>query len=88
MEGSKITLSINTKRSSFYPMRLRRVLPVLLILILFVPAAYAQLYTSNIVGTVTDVSGGVVPGAKVTLLNINTGVQQSAQTNSAGDYVF
>lgn len=55
---------------------------------LFVSTAYAQLYTSNVVGTVTDQSGGVMPGAQVDLLNVNTGVKQTTQTNQTGDYVL
>ena len=39
-------------------------------------------------GLVTDQSGSVLPGAKVTLLNINTGVVTSKPTDSAGIYVF
>lgn len=60
-----------------------------LLLLTLVPLGVrAQLYTSNIVGTVTDASGGLVPGAKVTLHNTNTGVDTETQTNEAGDYVF
>jgi hypothetical protein len=55
---------------------------------LFVSTAYAQLYTSNVVGTVTDQSGGVMPSAQVDLLNVNTGVKQTTQTNQTGDYVL
>lgn len=44
--------------------------------------------TADVVGTVTDVSGAVLPGATVTLTNIGTNVQQTAQTNGTGDYVF
>src|SRR5579863_1702627 len=55
---------------------------------LFSPGARAQLYTSNIVGTVTDSTGAIVPGAKVTLHNVATGVDLDTQTNEAGDYVF
>jgi carboxypeptidase family protein len=44
--------------------------------------------TADVVGTVTDASGAVVPGATVTLTNIGTNISQTAPTNSSGDYVF
>ena len=48
----------------------------------------AQLDTGTILGTVRNRTGGVVPGAKVTLTNEGTSV--SAATRSAGDgsYIF
>jgi hypothetical protein len=55
---------------------------------MFLPAAYGQIYTSSVLGTVTDSSGAVVPGAKATLVNVNTGVTDTTQTNGAGDYLF
>jgi hypothetical protein len=44
--------------------------------------------TADVVGTVTDVTGAVLPGATVTLTNIGTGVSQTAQTSGTGDFVF
>src|SRR6185312_16661853 len=44
--------------------------------------------TADIVGTVTDASGAVVPGATVTLTNLGTSITQSTQTAATGDYVF
>jgi len=49
------------------------------------PALRAQ-GLSGISGTVTDPSGGVVPGAKVTATNDATGVATHAVTSSAGTY--
>jgi len=43
---------------------------------------------ATISGAVTDQSGAVVPGAVVTATNQGTGVSSTAQTNSAGQYVF
>src|SRR3989475_1230708 len=39
-------------------------------------------------GTVTDSSGGVVPGATVTMTNEGTQVSQKATTDNAGRYIF
>jgi hypothetical protein len=44
--------------------------------------------TSTIVGSVTDPQGAVVPGAKVTLTNVDTGVRWNATSNANGDYQF
>jgi hypothetical protein len=41
---------------------------------------------SGITGTVTDSTGGVVPEAKVTVTNTDTGVASHTVTNSAGSY--
>jgi hypothetical protein len=48
----------------------------------------AQQNNASIVGTVTDSSGAVLPGATVTLTNTATNVAQTTQTSGAGDYVF
>ena len=50
-------------------------------------AAWAQSTgAATVVGTVTDKSGAVVPGAKVTVRNLGTQFISSGQTNSAGAY--
>ena len=50
-------------------------------------SAWAQ-FASAIEGTVSDPSGGVTPGATVTITNEATGVSQNTQTTSAGYYRF
>src|SRR5260370_41646064 len=44
----------------------------------------AQSIFATLSGTVTDSSGAVVPGAKVTILNTDTKVARQLTTNSAG----
>ncbi len=56
--------------------------------VLFVTTAQAQVDTGSIVGTVTDASGAVVSGAKVTLTNLGTGTALSTTTASDGIYKF
>jgi hypothetical protein len=46
----------------------------------------AQTITSSIVGTVTDSSGAVVPGVKIAVKNLDTGIQTSAITDTVGNY--
>ena len=48
--------------------------------------AYAQAPTGTILGTVTDNSGGVIPGAKITLTNKATNVARATVTNAEGFY--
>src|SRR3990172_281506 len=51
-------------------------------------SALAQGTTSRLLGTVTDQTSGVVPGAAVTLTNESTGVSFTAVTTGAGTYTF
>ena len=48
--------------------------------------AFAQ-DTAQIVGTVTDSTGAVIPAAKITISNPDKGVTRELVTNSAGQYV-
>ena len=47
-----------------------------------------QAVNATLLGTVTDVSGAVVPGAKVEIREVNTGSTRSTVTNESGNYVF
>lgn len=60
--------------------------PFLLVFTLFAMTAYAQQDVGYIGGTVTDQSGGVVPGAKVIITNAGTGIAQDVLSNSQGFY--
>ncbi|MCX6631338.1 MAG: TonB-dependent receptor, partial [Candidatus Solibacter sp.] len=64
--------------------------PKTLILLAAILAAvsYAQEFRGRIQGTVVDASGGLVPGASVSLLNTQTGVTATRQTNEGGRYIF
>lgn len=48
--------------------------------------AYAQVAGGTVSGRVTDPSGSVLPGASVTITNIDTGVLTSGATNTDGFY--
>jgi hypothetical protein len=68
-----------------------RVMPpvfLLMIFLSFTSAAFAQLTTADILGTVTDSTGAVIPNANVTLVNLGTNEERTAQSNSSGDYSF
>src|SRR6266404_4454340 len=49
---------------------------------------FSQVDTGSILGTVRDVSGGVMPGAVVSLTNENMGLTLKATTNGDGNYQF
>ncbi|MGB7353819.1 MAG: carboxypeptidase regulatory-like domain-containing protein [Acidobacteriaceae bacterium] len=58
------------------------------LLVTAVPGALAQAGRGSISGTITDPSGAIVPGARVTLLNPGTGVSLHAVTTAGGLYTF
>ena len=60
----------------------------LMLLITSVGKTFAQLTTADIVGTVSDSSGAVLPNTNVTLTNLDTDETRSTQTNGSGDYSF
>src|SRR5579863_7906759 len=44
--------------------------------------------TADVVGTVTDASGGILPGATVTLTNTGTNISQTTTSTGSGDFTF
>jgi len=59
---------------------------VMAAVVLLAAAVSAQTFRGTVLGTVTDASGAVVAGAKVTVRNINTGLERSTQTSGDGSY--
>src|SRR3979490_2770516 len=57
-------------------------------LLLITTSAWAQSFRGSIRGTVTDPSGSVIAGAKVTARNIGTGLRREATTGQDGAYVL
>jgi hypothetical protein len=60
---------------------------LLLLLLLFGGSVWAQKDTGNIIGVVRDTGGGVVPGAKVTVRDVDRGTEFETTTNGSGEYV-
>jgi hypothetical protein len=52
------------------------------------PQANAQVLYGSIVGTVTDPSAAIIPGAKVDAVEMHKGITQETTTDSAGFYRF
>src|SRR5690606_33954786 len=49
---------------------------------------YAQYTTASLGGTVTDETGAVLPGAQVTVSNVDTAFTENTLTDDRGNYLF
>src|SRR3954463_16217851 len=68
-------------------MRTKLSIGLLLVLLAIASCAWAQEVTGSISGTVKDVSGAVIPGAKVTITNTDKNlVVRTVSTNDDGNY--
>lgn len=52
------------------------------------PSARAQSDTAQIRGTVTDPSGAIIPGALITVTNLDTGGVQTTKSDGEGNFTF
>jgi len=68
--------------------RLRRPLAIIFGLMLAALMLWGQAETGQIVGTVQDASGAVVPNVTVAAKNVATGTQRATTTNTSGVYVL
>ena len=59
---------------------------LLALLCCFAPVASAQVDLGSLTGTVTDASGGVLPGVTITAVNLGTKVVYPGVTGASGDY--
>ena len=50
--------------------------------------AHAQAVSATLVGTVTDSTGASVPGAKITIQELSTGISRDTVSNESGNYTF
>ncbi|MEO8052119.1 MAG: TonB-dependent receptor, partial [Acidobacteriota bacterium] len=48
----------------------------------------AQTFTGTVSGMVKDITGAIVPGAKLSLININTNEQRTQESKGDGSFVF
>ncbi len=63
-------------------------IPVLAVLLALPGTTYAQRMTGELSGSVVDASGGVIPGADVTVTNEASGAVRRSVTNSDGFFAF
>jgi hypothetical protein len=68
-------------------MRLSQVAFGAVLVLILATAAWAQA-TAQINGTVTDTSGGVLPGATVTAIQTDTGLRRETVTNELGVFTL
>jgi hypothetical protein len=61
---------------------------VLLIFLLGLGISGAQVITADLVGTVTDATGAVIPNATVTVTNVGTQAKRTVAAGSNGEYVI
>src|SRR5689334_3283174 len=60
----------------------------LLVLVIVSASVFAQSDRGGITGRLTDQAGAVVPDAKVTALNVQTGESRERRTNGEGNYTI
>ncbi len=63
-------------------------LVLLLLILVFSTQSFGQSSNASLSGTVTDISGGVIPNVTVTATNTATGVVSTVVSNAAGVYNF
>src|SRR5690349_8437554 len=69
-------------------LRLRSIFVGLLLASVMAGIGFSQAVNATILGTVTDVGGGMVPKAKVVLTETNTGINRAGLTNESGNFTF
>ena len=80
-------MKVKFTRTAYAHGLLAAFLPALLLVAATRPAT-AQVLYGSVVGTVTDPSGAVIPGATVTLTSKQIGVNRSDKTDDGGRYSF
>jgi len=58
-----------------------------MLMLLFAGVALGQILYGSLTGTVTDASNAPIPGAKIEVLNVGTGISTSSVTDTRGVYV-
>ena len=81
-------MTLPVRKFSHTPRELARVVTLVVVLMCGTIQLLAQVDAGAILGTVKDPSGGIIPGAKVTVTNDDTGVAVTGTTNSLGEYTF
>jgi hypothetical protein len=66
----------------------KRVFQILLVILCVTPLAYAQFDTATVLGTIRDKTGAAISGAKITIENLDTGIQATKATDDSGNYEF
>ena len=68
---------------------IRLFIPVFLLTVLVAVCPFqAAIPTGTVIGSVSDESGAIIPGAKVSITHQGTGAARTMQTDSAGNFNF
>src|SRR2546426_3054164 len=70
-----------------HPVRVFRTVPLVLALLAAGPSLATAQSTATLQGTITDTQSAVMPGVSIAVRNVATGMERSALTDSAGQYV-
>ena len=62
------------------------VVALIAVMLCIAPSMHAQAISGDLVGAITDASGGAIPNVSVTVTNSATNVKFTGVTNSVGDY--
>ncbi|MEB2363085.1 MAG: TonB-dependent receptor [Bryobacterales bacterium] len=76
--------AVKTRAAERLPVMRRSIL----LLLPFAAALFGQEFRATIVGRVSDSSGAVIAGARVTATNVDTNTNTNATTTATGDYVI
>src|SRR5215510_1175805 len=68
--------------------RMRRLVVVVVVALLAPAALYAQAVKGSLVGNISDSANLAMPGATVTITEVNTNINYNTITNESGNYVF
>src|ERR1039458_5212698 len=67
--------------------RLRLLCTLFLLMALAAAVGWSQAVNATLLGTVTDATGAVVPNAKVTVTETQTGIIHASKSNESGNWV-
>jgi len=84
LKNHTFTFPVSVKRTT----TLAVAFACLVLALTLAPAVFAQTDTGSVRGTVTDLQGGAVTDAQVTMTNMDTAYSRSIKTGADGSYVF
>ena len=87
-ENFREPIALHSAFKTSYGSLAAQIFSLFMVLFVFCSVASAQSTTGQFNGHVVDQSGAIVPGATVTLLDVQTGLARTSTTNSAGLYTF
>src|SRR3989442_14258695 len=70
-----------------HPVRVFGIVPLVLALLAAGPSRAMAQSTATLQGTITDTQSAVIPGVSIAVRNVARGIERSALTDSAGQYV-